>query len=566
MSIKKLGQFLSLVIIFTIFTFSIAGASPAASKIGPSDPQPQQSTTGPTPPPEVALRDSLKPTADGRYANSEVVISTVPAYAWRHGCGPTAVGMVVGYYDGLGFPDLVPGDSSTQTAAVNQMIASGGTLSAPNAPGSGGHYEDYAYPEDCYPNMLVDDVITAGRTPHTDDSLADYMHTSKSSYNNYYGWSWSNHIGPAFKSYVQGQNPAYQTAVRSYYMGGSLTWDLFQNEIDAGRPMIFLVDTNGDGSTDHFVTVVGYRDSPTRQYASWDTWGTTNVRWEDFAQISSGVYWGVWGGWTLVVQDDSVDSYEPDGNHIEANGLEKGVPQEHSIRPAGDEDWVKFTLSAQSGVLLETTGSGSDNTRLWLYDDTLTEVEFNDNGGTDSHALIDRFCDSDSLPAGSYYARVDESGGDDEILAYTLSLSTHICLAVDGFEPDDTAAQASLIGSMDNQTHSIFPEGDADWVQFELFEYSEVYLSTFGPEDGDTLLALYDAGLSELEVNDDTVWSQFAMIDRLCASDPLPSGTYYAKMTSGQGDAPIASYDVSLFFTPCNFSNYYIPLLFNATP
>jgi hypothetical protein len=569
MSIKKPVQFLSLLFVLSIFTFSIVGANSTVSpsKHGDGDiPQPQQSTTGPTPPPEVALRDSLKPAEDGRYANSEVVISTVPAYAWRHGCGPTAVGMVVGYYDGLAFPDLVSGDAGTQTDAVDQMIASGGDFGDPNTPGSEKHYEDYAMPEDYYPNMMEDAVITAGRTPHADDSLADYMHTSKSSYNNYYGWSWSNHIGPAFESYVQQQNPAYQTAVRSYYMGSSLTWEVLQNEIDAGRPMIFLVDTNGDGSTDHFVTVVGYRDSPARQYASWDTWGTTNVRWENFELISSGVYWGVWGGWTLVVQEDTLDTFEPDANHLEANRLEKAVPQDHSIRPVGDEDWVKFSLSAPSGVILETTGSGSDDTRLWLYDENLTEVEFNDNNGTDSHALIDRVCGGDALPAGTYYARVDEAGGDDEILAYSLSLSTQICLAVDGFEPDGEAGQATLIGSMEAQTHSIYPAGDADWVRFEIPEHSEVYLSTYGPEDDDTLMALYDSGLNELEVNDNTAWSQFAFIDRLCASDPLPPGTYFARVTAAQVDAPIASYDVSLYFSACHFPVLYFPLIFNAGP
>ena len=66
----------------------------------------------------------------------------VPAYLWRDGCGPTATGMVLGYWDGHGFPDLVPGDASTDTPAAYQMIASHGTAGAP------GHYEDYSLPED----------------------------------------------------------------------------------------------------------------------------------------------------------------------------------------------------------------------------------------------------------------------------------------------------------------------------------------------------------------------------------------------------------------------------------
>ena len=29
----------------------------------------------------------------------EVLIAGVPSYAWHDGCGPTATGMIVGYYD-----------------------------------------------------------------------------------------------------------------------------------------------------------------------------------------------------------------------------------------------------------------------------------------------------------------------------------------------------------------------------------------------------------------------------------------------------------------------------------
>ncbi len=72
----------------------------------------------------------------------EVVIPGVPAYKWRDGCGPTALGMVIGYYDGNGWPDLVPGDATSQTTEVSQSIASHGTLEAP------GNYEDYALPMD----------------------------------------------------------------------------------------------------------------------------------------------------------------------------------------------------------------------------------------------------------------------------------------------------------------------------------------------------------------------------------------------------------------------------------
>ena len=79
---------------------------------------PQQSKTWPTPPPGIKAKvrelDIL----------ANVQLSSVPPYSWRRGCEPTSVGMVIGYYDGLGDNGLIPGDASTQTGAVNQGIAS----------------------------------------------------------------------------------------------------------------------------------------------------------------------------------------------------------------------------------------------------------------------------------------------------------------------------------------------------------------------------------------------------------------------------------------------------------
>ena len=39
-----------------------------------------------------------------------IVISGVPAYYWYRGCGPTSAGMIIGYWDGHGYSNLVVGD------------------------------------------------------------------------------------------------------------------------------------------------------------------------------------------------------------------------------------------------------------------------------------------------------------------------------------------------------------------------------------------------------------------------------------------------------------------------
>ncbi len=263
--------------------------------------EPQQSTTGPEPPAEVLARDAarqLMPEAEPGGA-VQVVISGVPDYLWRHGCGPTAVGMVVGYYDSRGYSDLITGDASTQTAAVNQSIASGGDLYNPNPPGSEEHYEDYATPEDYYPTILADDYI-GKRSPHIDNCIADYMDTSKSTRDNYYGWSWSSDVAPSFTDYVNQQNSSYGPTVTEYrWSNGTLTWNVLKGEIDSNRPMVFLVDTDGDNSTDHFVTVVGYNDGTPLKYGCYDTWSPQGVRWETFRGMATGAPWGISRGWSF---------------------------------------------------------------------------------------------------------------------------------------------------------------------------------------------------------------------------------------------------------------------------
>lgn len=263
------------------------------------EPVPQQSTSGPIPPPSVTEPGKSLPIEGGGAAQT---IADVPPYMWRHGCGPTAVGMVLGYYDTHGFPALYDGDASTQTSSVDRGVASEGS----GIKGSGLqlHYEDYSLPMDTgEPSPLADCSETYPSGCHVSDSVADFMHTSWSSDSNYYGWSWSNMIAPSFTSYASLRSPYYQPQVSSYYMSSSLTWSVLTNEIDHNRPMVFLVDSNGDGGTDHFVTIVAYSETPTEQYGCLDTWFTP-IRWAEFRSMSSSYSWGIWGGWSFNLSAD----------------------------------------------------------------------------------------------------------------------------------------------------------------------------------------------------------------------------------------------------------------------
>jgi hypothetical protein len=233
---------------------------------------PMQSTTGP--------ESTYSNAESGLMPAEEVVISGVPAYEWYHGCGPTAVGMVVGYWDGLGFDDLVPGDASVQTEYVDAMIA------------SPSHIADYAFPMDNYYTGLLPDKSTLGGA-HASDCVADFMHTSWSSDGNMWGWTWSDMIDDGFSDYVSHVNPSYSVAT-TLLAGNSLTWEWYVHEIDSGHPAVFLVDSNGDAYTDHFVTAIGYCAVGKAQfYACYDTWDYS-VSWFEFARMAKGQWFGIY--------------------------------------------------------------------------------------------------------------------------------------------------------------------------------------------------------------------------------------------------------------------------------
>ena len=267
---------------FALSMFLLVGLLPVgASGQATEDAHSRYTPTGPPP------TQGYEPYDQARSDRAQRVISGVPAYLWQHGCGPTAAGMVIGYWDGQGFPLLIPGNASSQTSAVNQAIA------------STEHYNDYSLPIDAWPNPISPDKSTLGGAHSPHNCLADFMSTSWSSRNLYYGWSYFSDVDNSLEGYT---NVYASDAYGATYTGaswnqawGTFTWSNFRTEIDNDRPMVFLVDSNGDGETDHFVTAIGYRDTNGYQeYACFDTW-STGVRWERFRAMSSSYSWGIYG-------------------------------------------------------------------------------------------------------------------------------------------------------------------------------------------------------------------------------------------------------------------------------
>jgi Leucine-rich repeat (LRR) protein len=344
-------------------------------------PDDAQSTTGPIPPPSIGTGKTFASVDVGN-------ILSAPAYLWYRGCGPTASGMVIGYWDGHGFDDLVVGSAATQTSAVEAMIS------------STGNWDDYCLPLDYAPDPIQPDKSEPPvGDEHPDDSVADFMMTSQSSHSNYYGWSWFSDIDDAMEGYVNLVAPHYYANARNVTWG-TFTWDTFKAEIDAGRPVSLLVDTNADGGTDHFITAVGYSaEGSPQQYAALNTWDR-NVHWYDFARMNSGQWWGIYGATyfkistsPLVANDDFDDAINisslpfADGRDI----LDATTAADDPDLPCGNGGtikgaysvWYRYTPSTNVIVNIDTFGSDYDTVlNVWMGTrGNLTNVACNDDSG-----------------------------------------------------------------------------------------------------------------------------------------------------------------------------------------
>jgi len=153
---------------------------------------------------------------------------------------------------------------------------------------------------------------------------------------------------------------------------------------------------------------------------------------------------------TTIACSNNPDSYEPDNTSIQAKMINSGSSQTHNIIPASDIDWVKFSISNESAIKLETSGSTSSDTRMWLFDSNLSEIEYDDDDGTNLYSLIQCSCDVNSLFPGTYYVKIDEFGNNSEIPNYQINFSVletcscHTPKSPDIYSPYDT------LGTNDN--------------------------------------------------------------------------------------------------------------------
>lgn len=257
--------------------------------------------------------------------DSEVILFNVPTSKWTYGCGPTAAGMVMGYYDRAGFPDMYTGPCNNGVCPLTNL-----------GQGTKSRDSDYPVPGSCYiiatekgldgvyDHAHVDDYwVSYGDDrpdPWEDDPndpddyswpehewelcLADFMGTNQWKWDSdgdkendcntdgstmfwyyedgskLYGYgsprSWglpSTSTAHGIKLFAESRgyivDEIYNQLTDAYYGNGGFTYNEFKNEINNGRPVLsFWQKSSGEG---HLMVGIGYKESTNEIYIH-DTW------------------------------------------------------------------------------------------------------------------------------------------------------------------------------------------------------------------------------------------------------------------------------------------------------
>ena len=234
-------------------------------------------------------------------------LPSTPDFDWWYGCAPTSAGMMMGFYDIVGYKgalyDLVPGGTAELSTFGNPLAIANNTIASPQ------HIRDYWV-----------GYASSGNDPnpygHANNCLADFMETNKDSAGNIDGGTtlyWFNNGRPftyqdAINYGVAGTSGMYgvgewvthcgygyeklfNQGIDTFYPPYGITFADFKAEIDAGRPMLLHVKG-------HTMLAYGYMN-PSTMYLR-DTW-------------EPGLHMMTWGGIYAAMGHLAMTAFIPTG-------------------------------------------------------------------------------------------------------------------------------------------------------------------------------------------------------------------------------------------------------------
>lgn len=274
--------------------------------------------------------------APAAQAQSDIILTEVPDYAWHGGCFGTASGNLAGYWDRHGYPDIYTGPTGGGLAPLGEQggiralwTSQAGLDGRPaDMPG---HTDDYYVG---YESTGQDPYITFGRPEHTPDCIGDFIGLSQNKWSDLNGecrgnidafsfvfWDKTgnrrvNHyttnnnvyvpdIGSGLKEWMRwrGYDADVFTQLSDFNpertTSAGFTYEDVKREISAGNPVLCFLQRNGVYSRSlggfpnanpeiHGVMIFGYFEDPLGGFdkgvyikTSWGQ-GTTALNWSGY--------------------------------------------------------------------------------------------------------------------------------------------------------------------------------------------------------------------------------------------------------------------------------------------
>ncbi len=286
------------------------------------------------------------------------------------------------------------------------------------------------------------------------------------------------------------------------------------------------------------------------------------------------------------------DVYENDSTSFNARTIASGTAEYHTLAPAGDEDWFKFTVPFYSSV---TLFAQSDDQR---YD--LRMCLYRDYSGFLSDVICVQGSDFETyiiqpLNAGDYYLKmydyntttgvfynlhyvaVYDTPTITETITPTVTITATVTptktLGPDIYEDgDDVYTGANPVSASPNsEIHSVYPASDSDWFVYTVggTYTSRIYFNVDGSQDDTIGIYVYDTegaptsgGYPDNYLN--AAWMTGVNDGQPYFDTNLSAGTYYVKIINSW---PV--YEYSLHHEEMTFTitpTFSITQTFSVTP
>lgn len=192
----------------------------------------------------------------------------------------------------------------------------------------------------------------------------------------------------------------------------------------------------------------------------------------------------------------SPDRYEPNDSVGAATAIEASGEHVVTIFPTGDADWYRIEVGRPGELQVEAREVPDTlDVTFRVFDpdhnDMTGWIPAPRKGGVTSGF-------TDLKRPGTYFVEVRDSYNDAGDVR-PFQLATTFTPAVDTFEPNDTAAQATALRPDGAVALNILPKGDADWFKVDVEEPGELYVTVDdGPKSLDITFRVFDADRKDL--------------------------------------------------------------------